>query len=55
MAMAILCAKLRNRHIDTVESNIDIQLQAFVVDHRIREGSSEEARAVSDELRKLGE
>jgi len=49
MALATLCSALLHD-----KSSPSIKFQAFIVDHRVRDGSSTEAAAVSKELETRG-
>jgi len=58
MALAFLCSKMREKarktH-DTSKDDIHVpRFRAFIVDHRAREGSDEEAKIVRGRLRSLG-
>jgi hypothetical protein len=51
MALALLCSKLPA----SVDHLTRLRLQAFIVDHGARAGSSAEAKSVSEILRDKGE
>jgi len=50
MALAYLCSQLRDTQ-STSQETTHPRLRAFIVDHRVREGSAVEARAVAKKLR----
>ncbi|TQN74741.1 putative tRNA(Ile)-lysidine synthase [Colletotrichum shisoi] len=54
MALAFLFSRLRERMpLMRIVDNPLTKLSAFIVDHRLREGSADEALAVANEVRKL--
>lgn len=52
MALAYLCSQLRDTHTANQEL-ARLRIRAFIVDHRAREGSAVEARAVARKLRTM--
>lgn len=58
MALAFLCSKMREKATkiqhNPQDDSIVPRFRAFIVDHRAREGSGEEAKIVRGRLRDLG-
>lgn len=51
MALATLCSKLQDKG---GQDDLNVRFRAFVVDHRVRDGSGDEAHAVAEVLGKKG-
>lgn len=67
MALAALCSEIQQTPVEEIVSGLhptlakftaavvrDLEFQAFVVDHGVREGSDAEAKAVSNVLEQRG-
>jgi len=52
MALAYLCSHVRDIH-GACEATTRPRLRAFIVDHRVRDGSAVEAKAVAKRLRAM--
>ncbi len=52
MALAALCSSLTNH--PPAKRRYDFQFRAFIIDHKAREGSSDEVERVRNRLYKMG-